>query len=81
MHQLAMCDALFEKLDRLSPVSIDHWRHGTKDTYVFEHDGAHWRVTIDVHHSEGWQTSDGMEAVRVVPREKTVTEWVTDKSP
>src|SRR6185436_1751754 len=27
-------------------ISRDNWRHGTRNTIVFEHEGKHWRTTI-----------------------------------
>jgi hypothetical protein len=61
----------------LVPVQTENWRHGHRNAYVFEYEGSHWRVWIDVHHSDGWQLPDVVIATRVIAKQVTVTEWVT----
>ena len=68
-------EELYDLLDDLDPVEKSNWRHGHRDTYVFEKDGKHWMVTVDVHHEEGWQLLDETEAMRVYPHQVTTTVW------
>lgn len=64
----------------------DHepWRHGHRTTFVFEHDDAHWMVTVDCHHDEGLQFyGKTTRCTRVVPVQKLVTmyEPATEPTP
>lgn len=52
------------------------WRWGTRKLVVFERDGKHFQAEFECHSEEGLQVYDGVEAIEVVPREKTITEWV-----
>jgi hypothetical protein len=74
-------EELYELLDDLEPVEKLNWRHGHRDAYVFEKDGKHWRVIIDVHHEEGWQVLDEETAERVYPHQVTTTVWMTTPQP
>lgn len=67
-----------EILDQdLVSVSSQPWRHGTRQTYVFEHDGKHWMFTADVHHDDGIQIySDGVTCTQVHQVERVVKVWV-----
>lgn len=65
-----------EVLESAPVVERQEWRHGHKNAVVFERDGAHWKVWICVHHSEGWERASTIRGTKVVPREKTITEWV-----
>jgi hypothetical protein len=64
---------LLETLQGSEPVDQRNWRHGHSEAYVFEHDGALWKVWINVHHSEGWETHDKFRATQVRPVQKTIT--------
>lgn len=66
----------FDLVEDAEKIATAPWRHGTIETFVFEKDGAHWRASIHVHHSEGWQIDSSLTATRVVAREETVTRWV-----
>lgn len=69
-------ESIDELVEGLAPVEKLDWRHGHKDVYVFESEGAHWQIVIDVHSEEGWQTyGDTCAATRVVPYEKTITAY------
>lgn len=71
-------EELIDLLDTLEPVEKQNWRHGHKDVYVFEKDAKHWRVTIDVHTSEGWDlVGDEQVCERVYPHQVTTTVWRT----
>lgn len=69
-------DELQEKIEDSEPVDKANWRHGHRDAYVFEADGAHWKFWIDVHHEEGWQLTPKIRATKVRAEEKRVTVWV-----
>jgi len=57
-------------------ISSAPWRHGRKVTYVATlDDGTSWKFTVDVHHSEGWQTVEPITAMLVRQVEKTVKVW------
>ena len=71
-------EELYDLLEDLEPVEKANWRHGHRDVYVFEKDGKHWRVVIDVHHEEGWQVLDEETADRVYPHLVTKTVWTTE---
>lgn len=74
-------EELYDLLDSLTPVEKSNWRHGHRDTYVFEKDGKHWRVTIDVHSEEGWQVLDEETCGRVYPHQVMTTVWKTSPAP
>ena len=69
-------DMAEDLLDDAQVIDRQPWRHGTRETMVFSCDGHHWRVTIDVHTSEGWQVVYPLTAYRVIARDKIVKEWV-----
>lgn len=66
---------LMEALEDAEPVSTSNWRHGTTNTYVIKLDGGHWRTSVNVHHSEGWELDYGLDFEEVEPVEVTVTKW------
>lgn len=59
----------------LDTIKTEPWRHVTRQTFVFEHDGAHWRFTADVHHDDGMQLYDGVTATRVHQVEIVIKAW------
>ena len=69
-------DDLMELLDGGECVEKLNWRHGHKDVMVFEKDDKHWMTTINVHHEEGWDIGDTIEAEEVTVQQVTVTKWV-----
>ena len=55
-------------------------KYGALETYVFQKDNKHYMISVDAHHSEGWQLLKNKNvAYEVVPVEKTVIEWVKVK--
>jgi hypothetical protein len=70
---------VLDAIEDLEPIRRDNWRHGTKDTkdaYVVEYEGKHYRVVLAVHHDEGVQMpGDYVDGVEVVAVEKTVIVW------
>lgn len=59
------------------PTSIrsEPWRHGTRQTFVFELDGVHWRFVANVHHDDGLQLDKSVTATQVHQVAKTVMVW------
>lgn len=51
------------------------WRHGHKQTYVFEFEGKYWRCTLNVHHDDGIQTYGPVTCTEVHQVERTVKVW------
>ena len=70
-------EELSDLLDDLEPVEKSNWRHGHRDTYVFEKDGKHWMVAINVHPEEGWELYDETTCTRVYPHPVMKVEWRT----
>lgn len=68
-------EEISDLLDEADEIDSQPWRHGRKVRYVFRHDGAHWAVWIDVHHSEGISTYRPVTATKVHQVEKTVKVW------
>lgn len=66
-----------DELEELEPmrIAVEPWKHGTRETFVVELDGAHWRFTVPVHHSEGWQIADKVQATQVRQVELVVLAW------
>ncbi len=69
-------EELDEVLEDLSPVERREWRHGHRSAFVFERDGAHWMVWIDVHHEDGWQHTDTITGTKVFPKEVKTIKWL-----
>jgi hypothetical protein len=69
---------LVDHIDGLNPVEKLPWKYGSKEAYVFEDLGKHWRVWIYVHREDGWQKQDPIEIESVVLRERVITEWVPE---
>lgn len=66
---------LLELLDGAEEIGSLPWRHGRRVVLVFEHDGRHWRTTVDVHPEEGWQLYGEIVCTEVRAVQKTVTAW------
>lgn len=75
MERTFTSEEIRELLAELDPIRKDNWRHGHRDTYVFELDAMHWQTTIEVHHEDGWQTQGGVVAHRVYPRITLEKAW------
>jgi hypothetical protein len=78
---------LIDLCDDAEEIGKTNWRHGQRVTYVFEDrnleteegTGEFYKITISVHHSEGWDLSSFGEEVtceRVKPTTKVVKTWV-----
>lgn len=65
----------FDLIDDAITVETKPWRHGTRETLVFEADGSHWRVEVCVHPDEGVQLYGPLRAVQVHKVTKTVEAW------
>lgn len=68
-------DGLFDMLDDAVEIESQPWRHGRKVRYVFEHDGCHWAVWVNVHHEEGVDIDHPITATKVHQVERTVKRW------
>jgi hypothetical protein len=69
-------EQLDELLDDAETIATEPWRHGTHQTMVFEHEGAHWRVGVRYHHEEGRERiSGGYTATKVAKVPKTIEVW------
>lgn len=70
-------EEVHEVIETGKVIGADSWRWGTAKTYVFERDGKHFKTTIRLHATEGFQ-DETASAIEVTPVDKivTVTEWV-----
>lgn len=59
-------------------VATGPWDWGHTETNVTKKDGKYWQYTVRIHHDEGLQLED-VEAIEVVPTEKTIIEWISIK--
>jgi hypothetical protein len=59
----------------LKSIETASWRHGTRETYVFECDGKHWMFTTEVSYDDGIQLYGPTECAQVHQVERTVTAW------
>lgn len=67
---------LRELIDGAEEVGSRDWRHGRHITFVFEHEGTHWRVELPCHHEEGLQFDFNEYTLPEVHQvEKTVKSW------
>lgn len=69
-------EELMEQIEDQDPVEKEDWRHGHRNAYIVESEGANWKIWIDVHHSEGWQTDYPVQGVKVEPKEVLIVKWV-----
>jgi hypothetical protein len=60
----------------LESIETESWRHGTRQTFVFEHEGSHWMFTTEVSYDDGLQLYGPTEATQVHQVEETVTRKV-----
>lgn len=67
-------EAQIEEMDLDDIAHVPH-RHGTTTTFVFDHDGAHWRFTALMHHDEGLQLFGPVTCTQVQQVERTVKVW------
>lgn len=71
---------VYDFLDGIQPIKSTPWRHGHIDTYVFKCAEEYYRVIIEVSLSDGRQIhSNEIECERVVPIERTVTDYIPYK--
>lgn len=69
LGRLMDADALTNVVER------GNWRHGHTETIVVELDGAHWLLTLQVHHEDGFQLDVGVTATKVAQVPRTVLVW------
>jgi hypothetical protein len=70
-------EEVHEVIETGDKIATESWRWGTASTYVFERDGKHYKTTIRLHSTEGFQ-DETASAIEVTPVDKVVTvrEWV-----
>lgn len=79
---------LVELLDDAEEVDRSNWRHGHRATLVFQdgtigdddeitYNGEFYRITVDVHHEDGWQLPNGdIVCKRVKEATQVVKCWI-----
>ena len=68
-------DDVMDALDDGETIDRKPWRHGTRNTILFEHQGKHWTTVVDVHTDEGWQLNDTITATEVHKVVKSIEVW------
>lgn len=68
-------EALWSLIEESEHIGTSAWKWGTRETYVCEREGKHFKFTVEIHSQDGLQNYGTVKLTEVRPVEKTIKVW------